>query len=136
MGRQAGSYEGMEGLLEEAKRDGEYDRWLEGVRLAAHPNVYYDIGGYMAVWKRFDRYPYAIYAQWFDLVRAILDEVGIDKVFTGTDWPTVLRRGSYRECWDAVRYDIPFLSDTDRRKILGDNAARAFRTWGILPLGG
>ena len=38
--------------------------------------------------------------------------------------------------WNAVRYDIPFLSDTDRKKILGENAARAFRAWGILPEAG
>ena len=52
--------------------------------------------------------------------------MGANKILWGTDVPHTLRRHTYKQLLDTVRCDAPFLSETERDRILGENARAMF----------
>jgi predicted TIM-barrel fold metal-dependent hydrolase len=57
------------------------------------------------------------------LIRELRDKFGADKLIWGSDMPNVERFCTYRQCVDYIRRHCPFLSATEKDKILGRNAA-------------
>ena len=80
--------------------------------LFAHANVYMDVSAVNWLLGR---------AGFHRLLRQVVDTVGSDKILFGTDqmaWPVKIPVAV-----SAIR-EAPFLSQEDKRKILGDNARR------------
>jgi predicted TIM-barrel fold metal-dependent hydrolase len=65
-------------------------------------------------------YPYPEAQQ---LIRGMRDIFGAAKLLWGSDMPNVERFCTYRQCVDYVRRHCGFLSDDDKDRILGGNAA-------------
>jgi hypothetical protein len=61
-----------------------------------------------------------------ELLQEAVELVSSRKILWGTDIPLTLRRYTYRQMIDVVRTEASFLSDRDRRQILGENAAHVF----------
>ena len=95
--------------------------WMEQVRLARHPNVYVESGG--ITWLFNDEfYPFdgAVRA-----IRQAADEVGIDKLMWGSDYPRTITAVTYRMSYDFIlKSDL--LTHDEKRLFLGDNARRFY----------
>jgi predicted TIM-barrel fold metal-dependent hydrolase len=68
-----------------------------------------------------DEYPYV---DWQEKVHALADEVGFEKIMWASDWPYVDAQHKYFQLVDAVRRHADWLSKTEKRWYLGENAAR------------
>jgi predicted TIM-barrel fold metal-dependent hydrolase len=58
-----------------------------------------------------------------ELIRGMRDLFGASKLVWGSDMPNVERFCTYRQCVDYVRRYCPFLSSTEKERVLGLNAA-------------
>lgn len=101
--------------------------WKNQVRLASYRNVYLECGG--ITWLYNDEfYPFP------SAVRSIVeaaDMVGIEKLMWGSDYPRTITAITYRMSYDFIQKSKE-LSDSDKRALLGDNAA-AFYGFTSLP---
>jgi predicted TIM-barrel fold metal-dependent hydrolase len=90
--------------------------------LARHENVYLETGGIIWLY-RVEGYPFpgAIAA----IVRA-KEEVGIEKLMWGSDWPRTMIDFTYRQSIDFVRASN-VLTDREKALLLGENARRLYR---------
>lgn len=68
-----------------------------------------------------EEYPYV---DWQEKVHALADEVGFEKIMWASDWPYVDAKHKYFQLIDAVRRHGSWLSETEKRWYLGENAAR------------
>ena len=91
------------------------------INLAKRENVFLDTSGLPASFAG-DEYPY-LQAQRF--IKWAVDQVGSDKIMWGSDYPALLRWCTYRQTLDIVR-NSAVLSDLEKERILGTNAARMF----------
>jgi L-fuconolactonase len=93
--------------------------WAENIaRLATKTNVYCKLSGLLneaaADWKPDDLKPFA---------SVLLDAFGPDRVIWGSDWP-VLNLASDYDGWNSLTTELLFeLSDDERARIRGGNAA-------------
>ena len=98
------------------------------VRLARYPNVWVKVTE-LSLLSPSKRHPYA---DTFDCVKRVYDAFGPDRLLWGTGFPGATRAQAGRPSLDEelalVRREIPFLSASDREKLLGRNAARL---WGF-----
>lgn len=95
--------------------------WMEQIRLARHPNVYVESGGITWLFNS-EFYPFggAVRA-----VRQAADEVGIDKLMWGSDYPRTITAITYRMSFDFIlKSDL--LSYEEKRAFLGGNASRFY----------
>ena len=96
--------------------------------LAKYPNVWCKVSELSVVSPSL-QYPYRDTYPW---VRQMYDSFGPDRLLWGTGFPGVTRveagRPDLQQELDLVRKEIDFLTDEDRAKILGVNAARL---WGF-----
>lgn len=95
--------------------------WMDQVRLARHPNVYVESGGITWLFNS-EFYPFegAVRA-----VRQAADEVGMDKLMWGSDYPRTITAITYRMSYDFIlKSDL--LSDEEKRLFLGGNAVRFY----------
>lgn len=101
--------------------------WMEQIRLARHPNVMVETGGITWLFNdEFYPFPSAVSA-----IRQAADEVGVDKIMWGSDYPRTITAITYRMSYDfIIKSDL--LSDDEKRMILGENARR-FYGFGKLP---
>jgi len=104
--------------------------WMEQIRLARHPNVYVESGGITWLFNS-EFYPFggAVRA-----VRRAADEVGIEKLMWGSDYPRTITAITYRMSYDFIlKSDL--LTHDEKRLFLGDNARRfyGFGTLADLP---
>ncbi|MBL7816625.1 MAG: amidohydrolase family protein [Saprospiraceae bacterium] len=99
--------------------------WAKDIRsIAKHENVSCKISGMVTEadwqnWKESDFTPY---------LDTILEAFGTDRVMYGSDWPVCLVAASYEKQFSIVKNYIKKLSDTEGDKIMGDNAARFYKT--------
>lgn len=101
--------------------------WLAQIRLARHPNVRIESGG--ITWLFNDEfYPFAGAVR---AIRQAADEVGMDKLMWGSDYPRTITAITYRMSYDFVLKTTE-LSDEEKRMFLGENA-RSFYGFGTLP---
>jgi predicted TIM-barrel fold metal-dependent hydrolase len=93
------------------------------LELAQHARVLVKISGYYYFSKQVDPY-----RDCWDLVRALYDRFGPERLMWGSDFPHVERRTGYARCLELARRELPFFSGNDRAKILGQNALGLY--WG------
>lgn len=103
------------------------DGWMEQIRLARHPNVMVESGGITWLFNsEFYPYPSAIKA-----IRQAADEVGMQKLMWGSDYPRTITAITYRMAYDFVcKSDA--LTDEEKAMFLGENAKK-FYGFGTLP---
>ena len=96
-------------------------------RLARYKNVWIKVSE-LSIISPSKKYPYTDTFAW---VKRVYDAFGPDRLLWGTGFPGVTRaqaaRPSLEEELALVRREIPFLSPSDREKILGLNAARVWQ---------
>ena len=88
------------------------------VAAAQHENVYCKLSGMVTEadwenWKTADLKPY---------VETALEAFGADRCMFGSDWPVCDLAATYQQVFDATMDCIGDLSETERGKILGQNA--------------
>ena len=95
--------------------------WLDQVRLARAENVRIESGG--ITWLYNDEfYPFAGAVR---AIRQAADEVGMDKLMWGSDYPRTITAITYRMSYDFVLKSRE-LSDADKAAFLGGNALRFY----------
>jgi predicted TIM-barrel fold metal-dependent hydrolase len=91
------------------------------VRLARHKNVYIDMGGITWLFNdEYYPYPSAVKA-----IREAADEVGMDRLLWGSDYPRTITAITYRQSYDWILKTTE-LTDTEKRMILGLNAQKVY----------
>lgn len=101
--------------------------WLSQIRLARHPNVRIESGG--ITWLFNDEfYPFSGAVR---AIRQAADEVGMDKLMWGSDYPRTITAITYRMSYDFI-LKTPELSEEEKMLFLGENA-RSFYGFGALP---
>ena len=95
--------------------------WLSQIRLARHENVYVESGGITWLFNdEFYPYPSAVRA-----IKEAADEVGMEKLMWGSDYPRTITAITYKMSYDFVTKS-PELTDDEKRMFLCDNAKRFF----------
>jgi L-fuconolactonase len=89
--------------------------------LARHPRVFVKLSGYYYFSGQSDPY-----VECWDLVSALYDRFGPERLIWGSDFPHVERKTGYARCLALVQEGFPFLSDSGRELILGASAARLY----------
>ena len=103
--------------------------WMEQIRLARHPNVYVESGGITWLFNdEFYPFPSAVRA-----IREAADEVGIDKLMWGSDYPRTITAITYKMSYDFITKSRGVLTGEEKEKFLGRNAQRFFG-FGDLPV--
>lgn len=98
-----------------------FPHWMEQIRLAHHPNVYVEAGGITWLFNA-EGYPYAGAVR---AIRKAADEVGIEKLMWGSDYPRTISVITYRMAYDFVlKSDL--LTDHEKVLFLGKNAQRFY----------
>lgn len=101
--------------------------WLSQIRLARHENVRIESGG--ITWLFNDEfYPFAGAVR---AIRRAADEVGMEKLMWGSDYPRTITAITYRMSYDFI-VKTKELSDKEKTLFLGENA-RSFYGFGTLP---
>lgn len=106
------------------------EHWMEQIRLAHAPNVFVESGGITWLFNS-EFYPFkgAVRA-----IREAADEVGMDKLMWGSDYPRTICAITYRMSYDFIlKSDL--LSDDEKSAFLGSNAVKfyGFRNLPELP---
>ena len=95
--------------------------WMEQIKLARHENVYVESGG--ITWLFNDEYypfPSAVKA-----IREAADEVGMEKLMWGSDYPRTITAITYRQSYDWV-LKTNLLTEEEKEMFLSKNAQRVF----------
>ena len=104
------------------------DGWEEQIRLARNPRVFVESGGITWLFNdEFYPFPSAVRA-----IREAADEVGVDKLMWGSDYPRTITAITYKMSYDFITKS-PLLTDEEKAKFLGENARRLFG-FGDLPI--
>lgn len=95
--------------------------WMEQIRLARHKNVMVESGGITWLFNsEFYPYPSAMMA-----IRQAADEVGMEKLMWGSDYPRTITAITYRMSYDFV-LKSDMLTDKEKQLFLGENAMRFY----------
>ena len=95
--------------------------WLSQIRLARHENVYVESGGITWLFNdEFYPFPSAIKA-----IKEAADEVGMEKLMWGSDYPRTITAITYKMSYDFVTKSTE-LTDDEKRLFLCDNAKQFF----------
>lgn len=98
-----------------------YPTFMDQVRLARHPNVMIESGGITWLYNS-EFYPFrgAVRA-----IRQAADEVGMEKLMWGSDYPRTITAITYRMSYDfIIKSDA--MSDEEKAMFLGRNAERFY----------
>lgn len=97
------------------------DGWMEQIRLARAKNVFIESGGITWLFNsEFYPYPSAVRA-----IREAADEVGMDKLMWGSDYPRTITAITYRMSYDFISKSTE-LTDDEKHSFLGDNAMKFY----------
>ena len=95
--------------------------WMSQIKLARHKNVYVESGGITWLFNdEFYPFPSAIKA-----IKEAADEVGIEKLMWGSDYPRTITAITYKMSYDFVTKSME-LTDDEKRLFLSDNAKLFF----------
>ena len=90
--------------------------------------MYVECGGITWLFNdEFYPFPSAVQA-----IREAADEVGVDKLMWGSDYPRTITAITYKMSYDFIVKN-PLLTDEEKAKFLGENARRLFG-FGDLPI--
>ncbi len=103
--------------------------WLDQIRLARHPNVRIESGGITWLFNS-EFYPFkgAVKA-----IKEAADEVGIEKLMWGSDYPRTITAITYRMSYDFV-LKTDELTQEEKEAFLGKNAASFYRFTDLVEL--
>ena len=91
---------------------------------SAVPNIHVKISGWHYVSSTPWRFPYPDVEP---VVRALYDAFGAERLHWGSDYPVCqLRAMTYQQSLEAFRSYTPFISDSDKARILGDSLLKLF----------
>ena len=95
--------------------------WPAQLRIARHPRVMIESGGIVWLYRHEGpEFPEAIEA-----IQRARDEVGIEKLMWGSDWPRTMCDFTYAQSLDFVR-NTDALNEEEKAAFLGGNAARFY----------
>jgi hypothetical protein len=95
--------------------------WMSQIRLARHENVYVESGGITWLFNdEFYPFPSAIRA-----IKEAADEVGMEKLMWGSDYPRTITAITYKMSYDFVTKSKE-LTDQEKALFLSENAKRFF----------
>ena len=95
--------------------------WMSQIKLARHENVYVESGGITWLFNdEFYPFPSAIRA-----IKEAADEVGMEKLMWGSDYPRTITAITYKMSYDFVTKSKE-LTDDEKRLFLCDNAKQFF----------
>ncbi|MCM1077328.1 MAG: amidohydrolase [Bacteroides sp.] len=106
------------------------DGWMEQIKLARHKNVMVESGGITWLFNsEFYPYPSAVRA-----IKEAADEVGMDKLMWGSDYPRTITAITYRMSYDFITKSKE-LTEDEKHLFLGDNAMKfyGFKNLPVLP---
>ena len=101
----------------------QWEGWIEDFKTAAlNPNVWCKLSGLAteADWNTWNPDDFKIY------VDAAIEHFGTERCMFGSDWPVCKLAGSYEDIFDAMIHCIGGVSEGERGKILGLNAAEFY----------
>src|SRR5665647_1807742 len=104
-------------------KDQKISLWKEHIeKLARFRNVYCKLSGMVTEanvknWKQEELIPY---------LNIVFDAFGTDRLLIGSDWPVCTLAGSYKQIMQVVLDYIRPFPDQDKKKILGENAIKAY----------
>ena len=76
------------------------------------------------VWGREFEYPYVQHEQ---IIKTIYENFGAGVMVWGTDMPWAQRTCTYRQNLDLIRLHTDFMTEEDRKLVMGGNVARLFK---------
>jgi L-fuconolactonase len=127
---------GLLGVAEFA-RDGERARreWEAGIRVLANcPNIHVKIGGFGTAVFGYDfasqsKPPSSeeLAREWQPLVDTTLDIFGVERCMFESNFPVDRSLGGYGVLWNAFKRVASDLTESERRALFHDNAARLYR---------
>ncbi len=95
--------------------------WMSQIRLARHENVFVESGGITWLFNdEFYPFPSAVRA-----IKEAADEVGMEKLMWGSDYPRTITAITYRMSYDFITKSKE-LTDEEKRLFLSDNAKQFF----------
>lgn len=97
-------------------RVGDAARLQQITASAAVPNIYVKLSGFHYVAPVSWEYPYR---ESHEVVRALFEAFGADRLLWGSDYPVVRTHMTHRHALEAFRTHCDFIAETDRRRILG-----------------
>ena len=104
-------------------KKGLLEPWGSAMRsIAQHENVYCKISG-MVTEADWQNWQYDDFVPYMDVV---MEAFGPDRLMFGSDWPVCLLAGDYGKIKGIVEKYIAKLSESEKRKIMGDTAAKFY----------
>lgn len=97
-------------------RVGDADRLAQITASAAVPNIHVKMSGFHYVAPTSWAYPYH---ETHDVVRALYDAFGADRLHWGSDYPVVRTHMTHQHALEAFRTHCDFIPAADRERILG-----------------
>jgi L-fuconolactonase len=104
-------------------KDQKISPWKEHIeKLAGFRNVYCKLSGMVTEanvknWKQEELIPY---------LNIVFDAFGTNRLLIGSDWPVCRLAGSYKQIMQVVLDYIRSFPEQDKKKILGENAVKAY----------
>ena len=77
-----------------------------------------------AVWGNDSEYPYPRHEQ---LIKTVYESFGAGVLVWGSDMPWAQRNCTYQQNFDLVRLHTDFMTDEDRKLVMGDTLARLYK---------
>lgn len=103
--------------------------WMRQIRLAHNPNVRIESGGITWLYNA-EFYPFAGAVR---AIREAADEVGMERLMWGSDYPRTITAITYRMSYDFVLKSKE-LTDEEKAMFLGRNAERFYGFWNLVEL--
>jgi L-fuconolactonase len=104
--------------------DREFDEWARQMeRVSQLPDIWCKLSGMNTeakwnAWTADDLRPY---------VQHVVKQFGLDRVMFGSDWPVCTLAGTYQQVVDSLQHALGHLSDSEARKVWGENACEFYR---------
>jgi L-fuconolactonase len=95
-----------------------FARWPDVLRLADAPNVWMKVSYFPEV--AYERFPFARIRPYLD---QLVERFGPERLIWGSNYPPSRNAATYRESVEFVNA-MPFLAESDKRKIFGENFFR------------
>jgi L-fuconolactonase len=104
-------------------KTGQKTHWeLNLAALATFENIHCKLSGMVteASWKNWT------YEQLEPFIDEVFEAFGPDRIMYGSDWPVCLLAGDYSDQFSVVKKYISRLSESEKQKVLGENAKRFY----------
>jgi predicted TIM-barrel fold metal-dependent hydrolase len=92
--------------------------WSEILKLGEQPNIWMKVSYFPEAAPQGEKYPFPTSKQRFS---ELYDHIGADKMIWGSNYPPVLRVGTYPEAVTFISQECDFLSEADRSAIFAGN---------------